>query len=281
MRGVRPEMRGLLLGIALTACRAAQDSHSFVGAPTDAGAPRKEATQTDAGDGGPLAVAPPTTSSDAAPPIDRLDGDVAEMGRITCGLLEKYGPSRSYHDLDVVIPDSPYGRLIATMGPTRKLLVEVSGKSQADQPQARQWLAEQLPSKPTSCTFLLAAPAWLARVGYPDVPAMVPEEAYVPIQLDLARKAAAVDPEKAWRWLDGALAAFRGLDVNARRKFERDPELHAAAYALVDQPAPNGLSDVGKRGYCQLYDSVRSMFPPRATRERQSLEKARRALGCR
>ena len=277
-------MRGLLLGIVLTACRAAQDSHSVVGASTDAGAPRKESAEAGAGDGGPQAVAAPTTSSDAAPPVDRLDGDMAELGRITCGLLEKYGPSRSYHDLDVVIPDSPFGRLIATMGPTRRLLVEVSGKPQADQPpeaEVRRWLADQLPAKPRSCTFLLARPAWLARVGYPDVPAMVPEEAYVPIQLDLARKAAAVEPENAWRWLDGALAASRGLDGNARRKFERNPELYAAAYAVVDQPAPDGLSDVGKRGYCQLYDSVRSMFPPRATQERQSLEKARRALGCR
>jgi hypothetical protein len=228
-----------------------------------------------------------TTSSPAQAWSVRIAGDKAEMGRITCGLLEKYGPSSSYHHLSIKIPDSPYGPLAATMGPSRELTVDLSPKRYTEEPpetvraEIQRWVVAHLPAKPRSCTFLLASQAWLDRVGYPDVPAMVPEEDYVTIQLELARKAASVDPEHVGRWLDGALLAFGGLDKKARRKFERDPRLRAAAYAVVDQPVPDGLSDIGKRGYCQLYDSVRSTFPPRVPKERQSLARARRALGCR
>ena len=228
-----------------------------------------------------------TTANAHAWSVGMIEGDKAEMGRITCGLVEKYGPSRSYHDLSIAIPDSPYGPLTATMGPSRQLEVGVSMKRYPQQPpeamrtEIRRWLVAQLPAKPAPCTFLLASQAWLDRVGYPDVPPMVPEEEYISIQLELAHKATSVDPEAVWRWSDGALAALRGLDAKARRKFERDPAVRAAAYVVVAQPAPDGLSDLGKRGYCALYDSVKAVFPPRTAKEKQSLRQARKTVGCR
>lgn len=227
------------------------------------------------------------TSSARAWSVGMIEGDKAEMGRITCGLLEKYGPSKSYYDLSVSIPDSPYGPLTATMGPSRQMEIGVSAKRYPQQPsettrvEIRRWVVTHLPAKPVACTFLLASQAWLDRVGYPDVPAFVPEEEYIPIQLELAHEAASLDPDRVARWLDGALAAFRGLDKKARRKFERDPQLRVAAYALVDRPAPDGLSDIGKRAYCRLYDFIKSTFPPRTAKQRQSLASARRALTCR
>lgn len=219
--------------------------------------------------------------------VGMIEDDKAEMGRITCGLLEKYGPSRSYHDLSIAIPDSPYGPLTATMGPSREMEIGVSMKRYAAQPaeavrtEIRRWVVTHLPKQPRACTFLLASQAWLDRVGYPDVPPIVPEEEYIGIQLDLASKAAAVDPDKVWRWADGALAALRGLEEPARRKYQADPRMRAAAYAVIGQPAPAGLSDIGKKGYCVLYDSVRTTFPPRSSTEIQSMDKARRAVGCR
>ncbi len=214
------------------------------------------------------------------------DNDKAEIGRITCGLLEKYGPSRSYHDLSVAIPDSPYGPLTATMGPSRWMEIGVSTQRFPAQPaeavrdEIRAWFVSHLPKQPRACTFLLASPARLDRVGYPDVPPMVPEEDYVSIQLDLAAKAATVDPDMVWRWADGALAALRGLEQPARRRFVVDPRMRAAAYAVVSQPAPPGLSDLGKKGYCVMYETVRKIFPPRSPSEARSLKKARRAVGC-
>ena len=234
-----------------------------------------------------VALVATTSSSARAWSVGMVEGDKAEMGRITCGLLEKFGPSRSYHYLSITIPDSPYGPLTASMGVERKLEVGVSWKRYPSQPpeevraEIRRWLIAQLPEKPQPCTFLLASQAWLDRVGYPDVPGPVPDEEYVTIQLDLASKAATLDPDAVWRWSDGALLAFRHLDAKTRRKYQRDPKLRAAAYAVVEQPAPAGLSDIGKRGYCALYDSVRKLFPPRGSSEKRSLEQARRALGCR
>jgi hypothetical protein len=217
--------------------------------------------------------------------VGRIEGDKAEMGRVTCGLLEKYGPSRSYHFLLIAIADSPYGPLEAAMGPSRRMELSAprytKAPTEAVSAEIRGWLVAQLPAKPRPCTFLLAEPAWLDRVGYPEVPAMVPEEEYIPIQLDLAQQAATADPDWVWRWSDGALAALRGLDRAKQRKYQNDPRVRGAAYAVVEQPAPAGLSTDGKRGYCVLYDSVESLFPPRTPRERRSVQQARRTLGCR
>lgn len=214
-----------------------------------------------------------------------IEGDKAEMGRLACGLLEKYGPSHSYRMLLIAIPDSPYGPLEAHMGPSRQLGIEAprytAQPADAVRAEIRGWLLAQLPAKPRPCTFLLAEPAWLDRVGYPEVPGLVPEEEYIPMQIALAQQAATVEPGWVWRWCDGALAAFRGLDPSKRHKYQSDPGVRAAAYAVVDQPAPDGLSADGKRGYCALYSNVESLFPPRAPRERQSLKQARRTLGCR
>jgi hypothetical protein len=215
-----------------------------------------------------------------------IEADRAEIGRITCGLLEKFGPSRSYDSLSIEIPTSPYGRLTATMGPSLQMEIGVSSKHYADQPaepvraEIRRWLVAQLPAKPT-CTFLLAEPAWLVRVGYPEEPAPVPEEEYIEIQLDLARTALTAEPDDVWRWADGALAAFRGLDATKRRKHQRDPRIRSAAYLVLERPAPDGLSAEGKRGYCLLYRSIETLFPPRAAKERRSLSTAKRGLGCR
>jgi hypothetical protein len=234
-----------------------------------------------------VAVLATTTGAAQAWSVGTITGDRAEIGRITCGLIETYGPSRSYHDLSLAIPDSPYGPLTATMGPSRVLEIGVSTAlypaqpPEATQAEIRRWLVAQLPAKPKPCTFLLASPAWLDRVGYPDVPAMVPEAAYVSIQLDLADQAARLDPDDVWRWSDGALAALRGLDKPARRAFERDPAARAAAYAVVDRPAPAGLTVAGRHGYCDLYAAVKTLFPPRTASERKSLTRARRPLRCR
>jgi hypothetical protein len=207
------------------------------------------------------------------------------MGRIACGLLEKYGPSHDEYELLIEIADSPSGPLEAAMGPERTLrLAAPRYTSEPPKPVAaeiRRWLVAQLPTKPKACTVLLAEQAWLDRVGYPDDPGPVPEEEYIPIQLDFAQKAAAAgDAEHAARWSDGALLALHGLEPAKRRTYQNDPRVRAAAYAVIEQPAPAGLSAVGVQGYCSLYDSVESMFPPRAPAERQHLKTARRALGC-
>lgn len=55
------------------------------------------------------------------------------------------------------------------------------------------------------------------------------------------------------------IGSLRGLDAKARRKFERDPKVRAAA----------------------LYDAVKTMFPPRTAKEKQSLSQGRKAVGCR
>src|SRR5688500_7692757 len=98
-----------------------------------------------------LAAAP---SSAHAWSVGMVEGDQAEMGRVTCGLLEKFGPSRSYHSLSIAIPESPYGPLTATMGPSRQLEVGVSWKRYASQPpeaeraEIRRWLIAQVPAQP-------------------------------------------------------------------------------------------------------------------------------------
>ena len=211
-----------------------------------------------------------------------IKGNKAEMGRLACGLIEKYGPSRSYRELSIAIPASPYGPLTATMGVRYALEIDVADKKPTDAVSAeiRAWVTAQLPAKPKACTVLLAEPAWLARVGYPDDPPYVPDEEYVAIQLDLAQQASTVDPDNTWRWLDAVDVAFSALEPAKRRKYERDPRVRAAAYADVTRPAPEGLSAVGKRGYCSLYERVASVFPPRSTHERRSLAQARKSLGC-
>jgi len=225
------------------------------------------------------------TSQADAWEIGSIKLENADAGRVTCGLLQKYGPTRSYRGLSLAIPDSPYGPLRLEMEVHRELRIMAdrykTAPSDAVANEIKAWVTAQVPEKPDACTFLLADQAWLVRVGYPEEPGLVPDAEYVTIQLDLAQQAAAVDPDWVVRWIDGALLAYRALDAKQQRALARDPRMRAGAYTVIDRPAPDGMSDIGRRGYCDLYASVQKLFPPRTAKEKSSLKRARRSLSCR
>ena len=114
--------------------------------------------------------------------VGMIEDDKAEMGRITCGLLENYGPSRSYHDLSIAIPDSPYGPLTATMGPSRKMEIGVSMKRYAAQPaeavrtEIRRWVVthhwEAWRGEALWMTAYFSVAVW-ASIGLAHAPAWV------------------------------------------------------------------------------------------------------------
>jgi hypothetical protein len=213
----------------------------------------------------------------------------AERARLTCALIQRFGPNRADSKLKLVIPSSPFGPLRVTMKVKMKLHVNVSFKrfskapGEAERAKIQAWLRAQLPAKPRACKLLLGRAGFLQRLQYPGEPlSHLSGREYVESQLRLHQRARARKEPDAWRWADGAVAAYLELPKEQRRALKaKRAAIRAAAYRVVKRSPPPGLNALGRRGYCQWYRKLRRQLQPRTAAERRALRRARRKTRCR
>ena len=219
-----------------------------------------------------------------------LAKDDASKARLTCALVQRFGPSRSRHKLKIRITKSPFGPLAVSMDKSMKLRVSLSFRryprppAAAEQARIRTWIIAQLPAQPRPCKLLIGKRGLLRWVQHPAKPpvALLSAAKHVTAQLELFEQARARKDPDAWRWADGAVSSYQTMSKKERRALGRTSlAIRRAVYAVVRHPAPRGLSRLGRRSYCRWYRKVRRLWPPKRRSEGRVLRRARTRLGCR
>lgn len=203
-----------------------------------------------------------------------------------CALLDQYGPSKQEHMIEVVIPKSPYGPIKVSMEWTRVIEISVDDAQFRTQPddatfeKIRSWVIAQLREDPPPCRLVLSKPEYASiKLEFAGGVGMLTDAEYVVEHLRLSELAARKgEAGLASKWSGSAFATFVALPAKEKQAMKQDPRIRSAAYDLVSKDPPDGLSDVGRRGYCDMYRRIGEWLPPKTKEERALLKRASR--GC-
>jgi len=198
-----------------------------------------------------------------------------------CALLDQYGPSKQEHMIEVVIPKSPYGPIGVSMDWTRVIEISVENARFPTQPdeatfeKIRTWVIAQLREDPPPCRVVLSKPEYASvKLEIAGAVGMLSDAEYVIEHLRLSELAARKgDVDMASKWSGSAFAQFSAIPAKEKQALKQDPRLHRAAYDLVSKDPPDGLSDLGRRGYCDMYRRIGEWFPPKTKDERDRLRR--------